>query len=425
MLIVGNVNVSANPIKEKVIDQLIEDGMRACCIGMDYLGEATGNGNVQKAFSIVESWALMSAEEVAIEELIELCEEILAELDKIDDHIDSSMSVVDSMVSKDIIESARSAVSTQWDADVQNPINNAKAEIAFDSFKSFISHALSGERSKEQLEKERDALIEDMYGMYDGNSQLGVSHEETMFSGDQMNRNFEHLIKQLAQNLDKSNSVMSKAVYFAYMAYPFSHQQYTYVYNMAEKQLLYLLIVEMMYNEYLYRQGQFLENNESYGTESAAYRAYSDYQQSFYDLMLTDDNCVAQYIVNMLDSKVTVDVTNNISLSLDSYMKPEDVVSVPLTIRGYEKSHDFWSEAVNMANAYDDDWCIRNKSNISEADRIKETVWCKRVMTHTMYGNKVFYILDPDKIKRGAFFQKPFYRICRRKDLLQHPQPEE
>ena len=24
-------------------------------------------------------------------------------------------------------------------------------------------------------------------------------------------------------------------------------------------------------------------------------------------------------------------------------------------------------------------------------------------MTHTMYGNKVFYILDPDKIKRGAF----------------------
>lgn len=402
MLIVGNVSVSANPIKEKVIDQLIEDGMRACCIGMDYLGESTGNGNVQKAFSIVESWALMSAEEVAIEELMELCEEILEELAKIDDHIDSSMSVVDSMVSKDIIETAKTAVSTQWDADVQAPINNAKAEIAFDSFKSFIAHALSGEKTKEELEKERDELIEDMYGMYNGNSQLGVSHEETMFSGDQMNKNYEHLIKQLAQNLDKSNSVMAKSIYFAYMAYPFSHQQYTYVYNMAEKQLLYLMIVEMMYNEYLYRQGQFLENTEGYGVGSDAYQAYSNYQKSFYDLMLTDDNCVAQYIVNMLSSKVTVDTTNNVSLSLDSYMKPEDVVSVPLTIQDYEKSHDFWDEAVDMAKAYDDDWTIRKNTNVSKADHIKETVWCKRVMTHSMYGNKVFYILDSDKLDTDA-----------------------
>ena len=64
-----------NAIAEQAVEQMIDDGLRAICMGMDAVGEATGNGDVQKVFSVIEEWAFMSTEEIAIEELKELCEE--------------------------------------------------------------------------------------------------------------------------------------------------------------------------------------------------------------------------------------------------------------------------------------------------------------------------------------------------------------
>ncbi len=43
----ADVAATGNPILETITEQLIDDGLRAICMGIDCIGEATGNGQHQ------------------------------------------------------------------------------------------------------------------------------------------------------------------------------------------------------------------------------------------------------------------------------------------------------------------------------------------------------------------------------------------
>ena len=398
-------------IAEKAKDKAYDIGMRAISCGLDALADATGESGKSEwteAISFVNDWVFKDASEVAIAEVEELCREILGELSEIETQIEDSISILGSVLSQSIIKSANDAVDNKWQDYVMAPIESKGANSAFIDYKQYVTDAIDGKKSKTEMQAELDHLIDDFYLMYEGQSGLGLDHRELMFASDSVNKKFTDMIGLLAANLNKNDSVTQKAVYFAYVAYPFSHQQYSYVYSMMEKQLVYLILVEMMYNEFLFQQGEYLKNSPNYGVDSAAYGDYLQYQQDFFNLMTENDGCVNEQIGVMLETKVTVDRTNGVSLSLEDYMKPEDVVSVPMTIQDYESSHDFWDEADEEANLYKGEWSDKNTGYVSKADKIKKTVWFKRVMTHSSYGSKVFYIIDPDKVEDGALNVRNF-----------------
>ena len=399
MIFVGNVRVSANPIAEKAVDQLIDDGMRICCMGLDWLGEATGNEDVQKAFSFVESWAFMSSEEIAIEELKELCEQILAELEEIEQEMTACFALINSILARDEIRTAKMAVDSKWTATVDTPIKNANATNALNAYKTFLADAVN-EKDEAALNTDIDALITAFSGMYGENIPIEMNTPEKLreliFRDGKINTVFTNLISELADGLNydslTNGSVSLYAAQFAYKAYPFSHQQYQYLHAVMEKQIMTVMLVEMMYNEYLYQQGEYLKQN--FGEDSDQYRGYLGYQTSFYNLMTQGDSCVNSKIARMLDTKMSVDELGRVKLSLSDYMKPEDAVPVAMSVKDYESSIDYKQDVKDegvMTNK------IQDGSNLSKSKYIGSTLIFNRVMTHTASGNHIYYILDPSQ----------------------------
>lgn len=375
-------------LKEIGIEKLVETGMRVAAEACEELGKATGTETGEEIFSFIADWVFSSGAESAANKAKELCEEILEQIKELEIEINDDFSVVESQISQEAVNTAKTNLQNKWKSDVDNVISYNNATASLDSYKSYLNNSIENNAKyhdgnisyselEDSVEKDLEGLLDEFYTMYvliDGESSSSDDKDYAMFYSKKMNATFENIITLLATNLDavESGSVEEYAVQYACNAFPFSHQQYSFVHNYVEKQILQLILVEMMYNEYLYQQGAFIENYESEGKDSQAYQNYLNHQSSFYTLM---SETVKDHITNMLSREVVADSTRK--FSLDSYMKPEDAVSDDLKINGYKT---YYSVHGTTNRKY-----------------IFDTVRFNRVMTQTGNKNNVYYILDPSQ----------------------------
>ena len=374
-------------LKEIGIEKLVETGMRVAAEACEELGKATGTETGEEIFSFIADWVFSSGAESAANKAKELCEEILEQIKELEIEINDDFSVVESQISQEAVNTAKTNLQNKWKSDVDNVISYNNATASLDSYKSYLNNSIENNAKyhdgnisyselEDSVEKDLEGLLDEFYTMYvliDGESSSSDDKDYAMFYSKKMNATFENIITLLATNLDavESGSVEEYAVQYACNAFPFSHQQYSFVHNYVEKQILQLILVEMMYNEYLYQQGAFIENYESEDKDSQAYQNYLNHQSSFYTLM---SETVKDHITNMLSREVVADSTRK--FSLDSYMKPEDAVSDNLKINGYRPYYSTPGTTTNSKYIYD-------------------TVRFNRVMTQTGNKNNVYYILDP------------------------------
>lgn len=376
-------------MKEVAIDKLVETGMRLAAEASEELGKATGTEAGEEIFSFIADWVFSSGAESAANKAKELCEEILEQIKELEIEINDDFSVVESQISQEAVNTAKTNLQNKWKSDVDDVIDGNEATHSLDSYKSYLNNSIENNRKyhdgdisyselQASAEEDLNGLLGEFYTMYvliDGESSSSDDKDYAMFNSKKMNATFENMIKSLAKNLDdvESGSVEEYAVQYACNAFQFSHQQYSFVHNYVEKQILQLILVEMMYNEYLYQQGAFIEDYESEGKNSQAYQDYLDYQSSFHNLM---GETVKDHITNMLNREVVADSTKK--FSLDSYMKPEDAVPDNLKINGYRPYYSTPGTTTNSKYIYD-------------------TVRFNRVMTQTGNKNNVYYILDPSQ----------------------------
>ncbi len=399
-----------NAIAEQAVEQMIDDGLRAICMGMDAVGEATGNGDVQKVFSVIEEWAFMSTEEIAIEELKELCEEILNELKELEEQIASDDAYITSMLADQNLSGAKDNLNNAWQSDVKNYLTNAGVLNALSAYREYLTDAVNGE-SEDKLRGDLDYLIK-QYALMSSSSINTSGYtvdnlKKMMFETNDINKSFITLISNLASALSPHGTANATCAQYAaqvaYMAYPFSHQQYTYVHEIVEEQLATIMLVEMAYNEYLYQQGKYL--SETYHDEDEPngwYAGYLGYQQDFYDEMNRGSDCVNARIEKMLNAKMNADGGGFVMLSLSDYMKPEDAVTTTLRINDYTGSVDVlrdWADKCNGDYDYKLDATDNDGTHLSNAKYIGQYVKFKKVMTHSPAGNTVYYILDPEQFK--------------------------
>ncbi|MBQ1474067.1 MAG: hypothetical protein IIZ32_02065, partial [Ruminococcus sp.] len=399
-----------NAIAEQAVEQMIDDGLRAICMGMDAVGEATGNGDVQKVFSVIEEWAFMSTEEIAIEELKELCEEILNELKELEEQIASDDAYITSMLADQNLSGAKDNLNNAWQSDVKNYLTNAGVLNALSAYREYLTDAVNGE-SEDKLRGDLDYLIK-QYALMSSSSINTSGYtvdnlKKMMFETNDINKSFITLISNLASALSPHGTANATCAQYAaqvaYMAYPFSHQQYTYVHEIVEEQLATIMLVEMAYNEYLYQQGKYL--SETYHDEDEPngwYAGYLGYQQDFYDEMNRGSDCVNARIEKMLNAKMNADGGGFVMLSLSDYMKPEDAVTTTLRINDYTGSVDVlrdWADKCNGDYDYKLDATDNDGTHLSNAQYIGQYVKFKKVMTHSPAGNTVYYILDPEQFK--------------------------
>lgn len=386
---VSAVTTVKGVMKEVAVDKLVETGMRVAAEACEKLGEATGTDAGEEIFSFIADWVFSSGAESAANKAKELCEEILEQIKELEIEINDDFSVVESQISQEAVNTAKTNLQNKWKSDVDDVISDNKATASFDKYKSYLNNSIENNAKyhdgsityselQDLVEADLKGLLGEFYTMYvliDGESSSSDDKNYAMFYSEKMNANFENMITLLATNLDavESGSVEEYAVQYACNAFQFSHQQYSFVHNYVEKQIFQLILVEMMYNEYLYQQGAFIEDYESEGKDSQAYKNYLNHQSSFHTLM---SGTVKDHITNMLNREVVADSTKK--FSLDSYMKPEDAVSDNLKINGYRPYYSTPSTTTNSKYIYD-------------------TVRFNRVMTQTGNKNNVYYILDPSQ----------------------------
>ena len=401
MVTIGTVGVSANVIAEFAIDKLLDTGMRIASEAVEALGEATGNEDVEKAFSFINDWVFKDASEVAAEKTQELCEEILKELNYVEEQVSKGDSAISQLVSGESVNNAKLALSNQWTSDITDVLDKYGATMPFEKYRTYLTNAVGHTGTAREDLNNLLYVIPKM-------SRIGIdmnkSDEEILdqiYTDSTIVSSFESTIHDLAAKLEAVNpttSVAECAARYAYLSYPFSHQQYTYVRNLMEKQVMYLILTEMMYNEFLFQQGEYFKNNPKYGIDSTEYAANKKAQSFYYGTLMNDSTTGANAkIANMLNYRMIVDSSNNIKISIDDYMRPEDAVSTKLSVNGYESEHDFYKELTKVA--HNDKIAIQDGTNKSKAQYTKNKMLFKKVMTHTTSGNKVFYILDPEQFK--------------------------
>lgn len=393
MVSVSFVNVSAGAgefIGEFLTEKLVEVSMRGLAEGTEALGEATGNESAEKAFSLIANWVFSDGAEAAAKKAQELCEEILERLDEIEEEMNECFSVVEQMLGEEAAKTAKTNLDNKWDEDVDNVIKSYDAERSLELYLQYMQSAidysnqgLTGQDLANAVQPDLDSLIMSFGNMYSGNIPIEDNNvndiKKYLFEDTSINSKFENMISSLANNLVKSNStsIAEYAAQFAYETYPFSHQQYTYVYTVMVKQLTQLQNIEMLYNEYLYQQGQYIE--EKYGTSSAKYSGYLNAQSEFYNLMNNGDTSVNAKILNMLEYEMSVDSSKNIKMTLNDYMKPEDSIDTVLQVEDFENSVTYYPSAVSS------------------------TTYNTKFTTEKMFFNKVmangevYYIIDPNQ----------------------------
>lgn len=381
---------SAGLVTNFVCNQLLSLGLRTAAKAINVTGNAIASASgedaqkVKKAISIVNSILIGgSGTSKALGDIKELCKDILDEVNEMHEDMNESFARVEQMLGQQAADNARAEQDKKWDSDVEGVISGYNASLALEQYQVYMKAAINyadnpeDETAKADYEKAKSDLLMDFRYMYPGEISAGDLSDteklkDILFTSTSINDKFINMINDLSRNLVKgensSNITLAEtAARTAYEYFPFSHQQYQYVYAVINEQLMEISLCQMLYNEYLSMQGDYL--SETYGEDSSEFKGYSTMVEQFEDTMSNSDTGVWARIEKMLSSDMVIN--NSVSMSLEDYMKPEDAVSETLTISDYKTSYK------NYHTLY--------------SKYISEEINFNRIMAN----GTVYYIIDP------------------------------
>lgn len=381
---------SAGLVSNFVCNQLLSLGLRTAAKAINVTGNAIASASgedadkVKKAISIVNSILIGgSGTSKALGDIKELCKDILDEVNEMHEDMNESFARVEQMLGQQAADNARAQQDQKWDSDVEGVISGYNASLALEQYQVYMKAAINyadnpeDETAKADYEKAQSDLLMDYRYMYPGEISAGDLSDteklkDILFTSTSINDKFINMINDLSRNLVKGENssnitVAETAARTAYEYFPFSHQQYQYVYAVINEQLMEISLCQMLYNEYLSMQGDYI--SETYGEDSSQFAGYSTMVEQFEDTMSNSDTGVWARIEKMLSSDMVIN--NSVSMSLEDYMKPEDAVSETLTISDYKTSYK------NYHTLY--------------SKYISEEINFNRIMAN----GTVYYIIDP------------------------------
>lgn len=357
------------------------------------IADASGSEEVSKAVSII-NYILVggSGTSKALGDIKKLCSDILDEIDEMQEDMNESFSRVEQMLGQQAADTARAQQDQKWDSDVESVISGYNANLALEQYKVYMQAALNyaenpdDETVKAAYEKAQSELLMDYRYMYPGEIGAGDLSDmeklkDILFTSTSVNDRFINMINDLSRNLVKgensSNITLAEtAARTAYEYFPFSHQQYQYVYTVINEQLMEISLCQMLYNEYLAMQGDYL--SEKYGEDSSQFAGYSTMIDQFEDTMSNSSTGVCARIDEMLSTDMVIN--SSVTMNLTDYMKPEDAVSETLEISDYISKY-LYQGGQNLYTIYPR--YINDKVNFNRV----------------MVNGTVYYILDPNQFK--------------------------
>ncbi len=251
---------------EAAAEKLLETGERALAEGLDLSSEAAG-GTAGEVISFINDWVFKSAEEVAIAEIAELCEEILDRLTDLKQYVLDGDSAISGQVAQTNAQTYYDNMQSEWTDDVTNVLDEYHVSILVDDYNKYMQKAVdyaNGEATEEDVQNARDTLTYDFKYLY--NSSISSKDDSVegiknlVFTSADVKTNFYGVIYSLAEKMisdDNHTNYPTRCAIAAYYIYGSSSEQYEFVYYRTLNYISQILNVVYVYEEYLAQEYEY------------------------------------------------------------------------------------------------------------------------------------------------------------------------
>lgn len=348
---------STGGLKKFAIDKMLDIGLRLACEGVVAISEASaekGNDGIAKTTALIAEWGLMSAEEAATTKNIELCEQILSELQSLAETTETGISNISTDLAQLEASFNTDKLSTRQNEDIKNVIADISVTGGvldhYDKYIEVASKYSDGLASRDEMLDAQYRLLFELRN-YAGitTAVSGETTEEKLASVSQMlfgdttnsdnvNVGLEGIIGALSTNLvtdtgTHTRNVMIESMDLAASYFPFSHQQYLFVKQQVGFQIQTLVKILTMYNEVLALQYGYLTQTDSLTDEDV-----KDLLTTYNEHILKLNGELIPGVLDNIDAMLSTKYylsSVGISMSIDDYMKPEDSVLTNLKTENF------------------------------------------------------------------------------------------
>lgn len=378
-------NIWVTSAKSFGVNKIYTTGLLVCGTALTKIAASTDCEEFQAVASFLNKWVFGGGQGQTLGEIVSLCNQILDEVRQIDAKLTAYTAELEQMMSEVQFNEAMRYVNDTWQTDVTNIENSNNIRNTLTSYQNYMSAAQQysqGSATLEEVERAQDGLFDDFCRIYSSINGGFTDEENTeeirkamIFGDSTIDDALTNAIRTMANNLTNDTNYADVVAQFAYQSLPFANDQHDYILTQIDRQFMEIILLEMMYQEFLAQRGEYL--SESYPDDTARWDSYSYYTDRFNSLNET----VANAMSTMLDRELKVSPVNGITMTLDEYPQAEDAVSVVLHNSSYQNRYTQYSPTA-----------LRNLYTYSDA--VNQNVVFHRVFTLTPSGVNTYYILD-------------------------------
>lgn len=406
-------SVSAGSFTNFGINKLYTTGFLVAGKALTSVAGATGCEEFEKIASFINVWVCGgNSTTQTLGEIQALCEEILAEVKKIEQKQDSYASYFSSQQAQDKYDMLVKEMNKVWDDDVEavlrkNGINIAMLDFfeyedlipvsdtdtnqhigyvaASNCYKTDTPDKYGDYYTFDDVQKLREDLFNDfclIHGNMPAEADTIRKKADILFSSTVVDENFQEAIRTLSNNINEADSYSDICAQVAYQSMPNLADQYEFVMTGMNKHFMEVIMVEMLYQEYLSMRGEYLE------------KCYPDYDPedkakwTVYNSNVAELEKCNEELLGIIENRVSkpLQLSTNIKLSIDKYVRPEDVTGITLKNTEYKSRRD----------AYDYSWVDYYSPNMTDAKHTKEYMDFVEIAVPTSSGVKLFHMFDGD-----------------------------
>ncbi len=387
----------------------IESGFAAAGLAVTGIAESTDSEELQKVASFVSSWVLGNRTDNAIDKVAAICEEILAEVKLVDEHLTDYTTVIEGMLADQNIRLAYDKRNEVWHDDVTDKYEEYGVSTAYDAYTAYMQAAVDYKNDgtpakKTAYEAAERRFYQTLLFIYQQKvpAMPAAQVEENAMTGNVIDLVLLDDIHNMCSAMcsDKGNFTEYSAK-LAHQAFAFSDEEYRYVYASMADQIITITNLLLMYQDLVGRQSAYIYANYT-GDELKEQEALLEQRVN----ALSQLNLYFQQsLQTLLETPINID--SGIQLTFSQYMQPEDAASATLQnteFVDYISSRYWWDHEESIR---DDFKSIENLESYvgaasSFADRFSAYLPFRRVGVNTAEGVEVYYVFDGKRYRETS-----------------------
>ena len=246
----------------------------------DEIDEATGSQVASKIVSWVRTYVMgegvgmkLAAIDKKLNQIIDLCNQILDKLDDIENEIRASTTLTTQMLANQNIADASRNLSVAWETARQPKDMPIGVRNALDDFKTYMQTAQNYKNgtkvnnkavTEEDVKAAENLYVNDLWSVYVSTSGSDAKKQNQMYEDYVVSNQIEQGLKAMISELYNKNgdpTYTDYAAQYAYMTMAFTGDQYEFISQCMDRQLMEICFIELMWQDFLGRISEYLADN--------------------------------------------------------------------------------------------------------------------------------------------------------------------